>query len=242
MDFKLLWQNLRTNNCDKGKQHKSCFCKCSQGEYPVSLISLCTQSGTGRGWVCNGWGQAWAPKPDPAHTPRLQLVKPLGEVSWARTEDPMSSASDKRLLWLPEVFKGEVAKIITRVWEENQGVAWPRRRLGGSNSRWRQHASTSKAAALRGGMSWEGHGHAAEVPEEPGVGCQLCFSEDNLLVRSSESFRLFSPVPWQRRKCTSPEQKQNQNWSPLSPVIQARPLPPVWSSTSCTCLRVQQKL
>lgn len=53
--------------------------------------------------------------PDPAHTPRLQLVKPLGEVSWARTEAPMSSASDKRLLWQPEVFKGEVAKIITRV-------------------------------------------------------------------------------------------------------------------------------
>lgn len=64
-------------------------------------------------------------------------------------------------------------------------MAWPQRRLGGSNSRWRQHASTSKAAALRGGMSWEGHSHAAEVPEEPRVGCQLCFSEDNLLVRSS---------------------------------------------------------
>lgn len=28
------------------------------------------------------------------------------------------------------VFKGEVAKIITRVWKENQGVARAQRRLG----------------------------------------------------------------------------------------------------------------
>lgn len=49
-----------------------------------------------------------------------------------------------------DVFKGEVAKIITRVWEENQGVAGPQRHLGGSDSRWRHHASTSRAAGFPG--------------------------------------------------------------------------------------------
>jgi hypothetical protein len=58
----------------------------------------------------------------------------------------LPSASDKgEVFWQPEVFK--VAKIITRVWEENQGVARPQRHLGGSDSRWRQQASTIKTKA-----------------------------------------------------------------------------------------------
>ena len=87
-----------------------------------------------------------------AYAPRPQLVRPSGEVSWARTEASVSSASDKEeCSGSQNVFKGEVAKIITRVWEEISRCGPAPAVLGRVDSRWWQHASTSKTAALRGG-------------------------------------------------------------------------------------------
>lgn len=87
-----------------------------------------------------------------AYAPRPQLVRPSGEVSWARTEASMSSASDKEEgSGSQNIFKGEVAKIITRVWEEISRCGPAPAALGWVDSRWRQHASTSKTAAWRGG-------------------------------------------------------------------------------------------
>lgn len=120
------------------------------------------------------------------------------------------------------VFKGEVAKIITRVWEENQGVAGPQRRLGGSNKRWRQHASTSKAAALRGIMHWEGR-HAARGTQRASGGLRALF----LFLRSVGCLEVrrclgYSVQFLDKGGNARPQREQNRNRSPPTP----RPFPP----------------
>lgn len=100
------------------------------------LFPLVLHGVRGRGWIkatsANAEASLGPEEARLAHAPRPQLVGPLGETAWARTEVSVSSASDKECSGVQNILKGEVAKIITRVWEENQGVARPQRRLGGS--------------------------------------------------------------------------------------------------------------
>lgn len=69
----------------------------------------------------------------------------------------MSSGADKEeRSGSQKVFKGEVAKIITRVWEENQGVAQAQRRLGGSTVDGGNMLQPAKLQPWGVATSWEG--------------------------------------------------------------------------------------
>lgn len=77
----------------------------SLSSFPLSLVV----SGVGADLdhICKGRGQAWPEELGPANTPRPQLVRPSGEVSWARSEASVSSASDNRgVFWQPECLQG----------------------------------------------------------------------------------------------------------------------------------------
>lgn len=82
----------------------------------------------------------------------------------------MSSAADKEeRSGSQKVFKGEVAKIITRVWEENQGVARAQRRLGRSTVDGGNMLQPAKLQPWGVATSWE-------VPREHWVGYEFCRS------------------------------------------------------------------
>lgn len=121
------------------------------------LVLIVSAEGVGEGHICKGWGQAWASRKPSQPTPR--------DGSWSghRARPPGRGRKLQCLLLLTKersggqnVFKGEVAKIITRVWEENQGVARPQRRLGGSTV---DGGNMLQPAKLQpwGATSWERH-------------------------------------------------------------------------------------
>lgn len=91
MGFELLWQNLRTNTCAKGKQvARILFLQMLPRGITSHSYFLLSSSVSGEGVdlgnICKGSGWTWAVKLGPAHTPRPQLVMPSGHVPWGRTE------------------------------------------------------------------------------------------------------------------------------------------------------------
>lgn len=164
----------------------------------LSLISPCLLLCPGRGWI---WAASAKARARPGRGVWAQPTPPGHSWSGHQALSPGRGRKLRCLLLLTKeecsggqnVSEGEAAKIISRIWEENQGVAEPHRRLGGPDNRWRQQASTSRAgeAAGLGGMrAPPGHpqcsGWAVGFVSLPG---------GHWLFRGSAGLRLFSPIP-----------------------------------------------
>lgn len=136
------------------------------------------------------------------------------------------------------VFKGDVAKIITRVWEENPRCGPAPVALGRSDSRWRQHASTSTAAAVGGGSELGGTWPQPEAPSVRGhwVGCELCFSFGRqLVIQRSRGIEVIQSNP-----LTNEESRMGTE-AHSSRVPGQASSTPASSSLSSGCLWVRQK-
>lgn len=185
------------------------------------LVLLRVQGGGGSGNICKGSGQTWAarrgrPTPPDRSWPGRWAMAP----GWGQ-KPQLSSASDKRGVFC----KGEVAKTITRGWEENQGVARAPRRLGGSPVG--GASMLPPAEPLPGeSRSWEGGSRQPEAGQRAGWAAgTLSVFEGTWFFRVERHRGSLLRSLNKGGNAPSPELNRNQNRSPPSPIFQARPLP-----------------